>query len=30
MVYVPEIQSIISNYVTIKTDRINDEKRWVK
>ena len=29
MVYVPEIQSIISNYVTIKTDRINDEKRWV-
>ena len=24
------IQSIISNYVTIKTDRINEEERWVK
>ena len=30
MIYVPEIQSIISNYVTIKTDRINDAKRWVE
>ena len=30
MIYVPEIQSIISNYVTIKTDRINEEERWVK
>ena len=30
MIYVPEIQSIISNYVTIKTDRINDPKRWIK
>lgn len=30
MIYVPEIQSIISNYVTIKTDRINEEGRWVK
>jgi myosin heavy subunit len=30
MIYVPEIQSIISNYVTIKTDRINDPKRWIR
>ena len=29
MIYVPEIQSIISNYVTIKTDRINEPERWV-